>query len=988
MMHGGRLSVRALVLVAGVTSMTMISCKDTPTALSDPAKFTLVSGDAQSSNTGVLPTPLIVKVTDVEGNPKSGVTITWAASDSTAVLSAVTTTTDDQGQAQITWTLGASSGRQTVTASTPSIPGAQVVFQATNTVVKAAKLVLVSGDAQSGNGSALPTPLVVKVTDVDGNPKFGVAITWTASDTSGVLSATTSTTDAQGQAQITWTLGATGGKQTVTAATAALPGSQVVFQATNGGVLSGGVSVQAQPPVAFPALSRGNPLEPGLLKDRVINRPSLSAARFGTQGRATRRLIVEFKETGGAVRIAQAGAAIRTNMSAMKRNLASHLASHRISRLELSPAILTARVTVPEGQSMETAEAALRADATVASVTEDRIIPMLQPYAATPVTEQVKAAGEAAAQALAGALPGPLPNDPFILNALWHYNLVDAPRAWKTNTGSASVLVAVVDNGVRFDHPALGPSTASNLTQDGYNFVEGGDMLSAPEPVCAPSGPLGATTVLHENGPGPDPTQPDDLEFDPNNGCWVRSTIGNHGLHVAGTIGAVGNDGVGVAGLNWKVKIRPVRVLDITGSGSNFDVAQGVLYAAGLPAANDTLGGTVTAPSRASVINMSLGGGSNSTTLHNAIIAATNAGTLVVASAGNDESSSPAFPAAYPEVLSVTAVGPDLQLASYSNVGGNVGVAAPGGNFRSNGGQSGVISSTWNYVTGAPSYAYYEGTSMAAPHVVGVAALTLAMSPTLTGAQLRTRLTSTAVHVGAPGRNDQYGFGLVNAYNAMTNTNGPVRANYVRIVNATTGATMQTVAVNADGTYSASRLPAGSYYVYGGQDEDGDKLIGVPGRRFGWFGPAGGPTAITIATGGNASASLDIGIPVESKPHLTAATANRLSVNTYMLGQITASDGPAFYSVQIPVAGTYYFEAAGVLGTCSLGLELNAKIDIVDANGNSVITTPGTCGNFGASGARASLGVSGVPVGTVFIKVSGVNSTNVGQYRVWVRDTP
>jgi subtilisin family serine protease len=851
-----------------------------------------------------------------------------------------------------------------------------------------ARLTLVSGDAQSGNAAALATPLIVQVTDVKGRPIVGETITWSASDTSARLSAPTSTTDANGQAQVTWTLGAAGGKQTVTAADALLPGAQVVFQANAGGVLSGGVSVQPQPPIAFPALSRGNPLAPGLLKNRVINQPSVSAAHLSALGRATRRLIVEFKELGGAVRIARAGGAIQANMTVMKRNLASHLASRRISRLELSPAILTARVTVPAGQSIDAAEAALRADATVESVTEDRIIPMLQPYAATLITEQVKAAGDVGAQALAGALAGPVPNDPFMLNTLWHYNLVDALRAWKTNTGSASVLVAVVDNGVRFDHPALGPSTASNLTQDGYNFVEGGDLLDAPEPVCAPSGPLGATTTLHENGPSPDPTQPDDLEFDPNNGCWVRNTVGNHGLHVSGTIGAVGNDGIGTAGLNWKVKIRPVRVLDITGSGSNFDVAQGVLYAAGLPAAKDTLGGTVTAPSRASVINMSLGGGSNSTTLHNAIIAATNAGTLVVASAGNDESSSPSFPASYPEVLSVTAVGPDLQLASYSNVGGNVGVAAPGGNFRSNGGGSGVISSTWNYVTGTANYASYEGTSMAAPHVVGVAALVLAVSPTLTGAQLRARLTSTAVHVGAPGRNDQYGFGLVNAYNAMTNSSGPVRANYVRIVNATTGATVQTVAVNADGTYSASRLPAGSYYVYGGQDEDGDKLIGMPGRRFGWFGPAGGPTAVTIATGGNASASLDIGIPLESKPHLTPATANRLSMNTYMLGQITASDGPAFYSVQIPVAGTYFFEAAGVLGTCSLGLELNTRIDIVDVNGNSLISAPANCGSFVGTGARASLGVSGVPAGNLFIKVSGVNATNVGQYRVWVRDTP
>src|SRR5581483_7115089 len=99
-------------------------------------------------------------------------------------------------------------------------------------------------------------------------------------------------------------------------------------------------------------------------------------------------------------------------------------------------------------------------------------------------------------------------------------------------------------------------------------------------------------------------------------------SIGGHGVHVAGTIGAAGNDGLGVTGVNWTVRIRPIRVLSIDGSGTAYDVAQGILYAAGLPADNGS-GGTVQASSPARVVNLSLGGPADST-LHSAIIAATN----------------------------------------------------------------------------------------------------------------------------------------------------------------------------------------------------------------------------------------------------------------------------------------------------------------------------------------------------------------------------
>ena len=536
----------------------------------------------------------------------------------------------------------------------------------------------------------------------------------------------------------------------------------------------------------------------------------------------------------------------------------------------------------------------------------------------------------------------------------------------------------------------MGLGAASNFTQDGYNFVAGGDRLTVPEAVCAPAGPLGATTTLHEAGPGPDPTLPDDLRFNSADNCWSREMGGDHGLHVSGTIGAIGNDALGVTGINWKVSIRPVRVLDVTGGGSSFDVAQGILYAAGLPA-SDGNGGTVTAPSRASVINLSIGGPDDSV-LASAVTAATSAGSLLIASAGNGETSDASFPAGYPEVVGVSSIGPDLSLSSFTNIGGNVSLAAPGGNFRSGGvGFSGILSTTWNYVTQLANYAFYEGTSMAAPHVTGIAALVLEANPGMTNAQLRARLQSTALHVGAPGRNDQHGFGIVNAYNAITNSVGPTRKLFASVYNAATGAQLQTVAVAANGTYSFSRLPAGSYFVYGGEDENSDGVIGVPGRRFGWFGGAGAPTPIAITTGGNASSSFTVGTPIESKPHSTIAASNKLVVNSYMIGQITATDGPGVYSIQVPGAVKYFFEAGAVLGTCGFGIELNTKLELLDANGATLATND----DAGLPGGPFCSGINGTfqGAGQYYLRVSGSTNPNgppqpTGQYRIWVRDQP
>src|SRR5207253_2839100 len=168
------------------------------------------------------------------------------------------------------------------------------------------------------------------------------------------------------------------------------------------------------------------------------------------------------------------------------------------------------------------------------------------------------------------------------------------------------------------------------------------------------------------------------------------------------------------------------------------------------------------------------------------------------------------YPAAYPEVLAVAAVGPDGVPASYSSYGPYVAIRAPGGNFEFGDATDGVASSMWDFAVNQPEYAFAEGTSMASPHVAGVAALLLAHTPSLTAADLRARLTSYAV-----GPATLYGAGLVNAYNSLTQTHGPPTHLYALLYSAVNGAVVQTVSADQSGGFAFSRVEDGSYFVYG-----------------------------------------------------------------------------------------------------------------------------------------------------------------------------
>jgi serine protease len=356
--------------------------------------------------------------------------------------------------------------------------------------------------------------------------------------------------------------------------------------------------------------------------------------------------------------------------------------------------------------------------------------------------------------------PTSAPNDTYY-HLQWHYPLIRLDQVWDEyadlSIDLSDVCVAVIDTGIGrsngTDHPDL-----AGIFADEYDFI---------------SDPANA---LDGDGIDPDATDPGD---DPN-GRFSSF----HGTHVIGTIGALTNNSIGVAGvaggdgLGTGVTILPLRALGAQG-GNVYDIAQAVRYAAGLQ--NDSK----SAPSPiADIINMSLGASADSQTLHNAIDAAYNAGVLIVASAGNEGTSVPFYPAAYSNVVSVSAVGAGGDLAPYSSFGGTVEIAAPGGDtsidLTFDGYPDGVLSTLFdqNVSSYSPIYAFYQGTSMAAPHVSGVCALMLAASPGLSPTAIRNKLASTAIDLGQPGKDIYYGHGLVNAYaaviSALEGTQNPV----------------------------------------------------------------------------------------------------------------------------------------------------------------------------------------------------------------------
>lgn len=258
---------------------------------------------------------------------------------------------------------------------------------------------------------------------------------------------------------------------------------------------------------------------------------------------------------------------------------------------------------------------------------------------------------------------------------------IDASQAWNYGTTS-NVVVAVIDTGVDYTHVDLATNIWTNSREIAGNGIDD-DRNGYTDDT------RGWNFVSNNNNP-----------MDDN----------SHGTHVAGTIGAVGNNGIGISGIAWGVKIMALKFMDSTGSGNLSDAVAAIDYAR---------------VNGAKIINASWGGGGFSSALQSAITRFQNAGGIFVAAAGNESSNNAttaSYPANYAGVISVGASTSSDTLASFSNYGTNVDIAAPGQNILS--------------TIPGNRYASYSGTSMASPHVAGALALLWGQSPSLTATQL------------------------------------------------------------------------------------------------------------------------------------------------------------------------------------------------------------------------------------------------------------
>ncbi|MGN8244176.1 S8 family peptidase [Cellulomonas soli] len=452
---------------------------------------------------------------------------------------------------------------------------------------------------------------------------------------------------------------------------------------------------------------------------------------------------------------------------------------------------------------------------------------------------------------------------------------LDVLTAWDTTRG-AGVNVAVIDTGYR-PHADVAA-----------NIVGGYDLIS--------------DTTVSNDGNGRDSDASDPGDWTTTNQCesgWTATNSSWHGTHVAGTIAAVTGNGAGVAGIAPAAKVVPVRVLGRCG-GYTSDIADAMVWASG-----GTVSGVPANANPARVLNLSLGGsGTCDTTSQNAITAARANGAVVVVAAGNSNVNvSGSSPANCSGVIAVAAYGPTGARAYYSNYGALVDIAAPGGD--TSGGSANGILSTLNSGTttpGSDSYAFYQGTSMATPHVAAVAALMIAAKPSLTPDQVESLIKSSAQPFVATC--SSCGAGMLDAATAVAAAVGGTTPTPTPTPTTPVGTIAESESNNSRATADPATRPS-TFTGTIGSSSDTD-YVSVPV-------PAGATLTVKL-TPGVSTADYDL--------YLYNSSGTRVATSTLGAGQVdtvtytNSGSASATYYARV----LYYSGATGTSGTYTLAI--------------------------------------------------------------------
>ncbi len=532
-----------------------------------------------------------------------------------------------------------------------------------------------------------------------------------------------------------------------------------------------------------------------------------------------------------------------------------------------------------------------------------------------------------------------VPNDPDY-GQLWGMDKINAPAAWDIRTDASSVTVAVIDTGVQLSHPDLANNKWTNPGEIAGNGID-------------------------DDGNG----YVDDIngwDFANNDASYYDSTADDHGTHVSGTIGGVGNNGIGVAGVSWNVKIMALKFLTATG-GSTTNAISAIQYATQMGA---------------DIISASWGGGGYDQALKDAIEAFPG---LFIAAAGNDASNNdatPSYPATYnsANIVSVASTTETDGMSSFSNWGATtVDLGAPGSN----------IYSTW------PSNTYntISGTSMATPHVSGAAALILANDPSLTPAQLKAKLMDFADPIAALSGKTVSG-GRLNLYASLTGTAPPPPPPSVTETFTGSVSPDQThyFTLDATGTISAS-LSWGTtsdvdMYLYGpGQDTTSTTTYLARAyttanpESLSYSATSTGTYAIRVNlySGATSSYTLDVTHPAGTADTTAPSQVTGLSASTVSNSQIDLSWSAA--TDDTGVTG-YNIYRGGSLLTSTTATSYSDTGLTGSTTYTYTVSAYDAAGNEGAQSSSASATTSADPDTTAPSQVTGLTATAVSTSQI------